>query len=102
MSGTTKNSDESMNWSNWIEKSIYKKQIRYYDYKHFSKIEEIGSGGFGAVSRANWKNSSKYFALKSFFNPDEAAIKELAHEVTKKRDAYMKPLNKNSYYNLLA
>ena len=77
-------SNESTSLINWIEESISKKHIKHYEYQHFSNIKEIGSGGFGRVYRANWRNTEQYFALKSFFNLDNVAIKELAHEVNTK------------------
>jgi hypothetical protein len=43
------------NTNNWIE--IGKDYLKYYDYDYFSDIKEIGSGGFGKVFRANWRNS---------------------------------------------
>ncbi|CAB5381708.1 unnamed protein product [Rhizophagus irregularis] len=49
-------------------------------------IKEIGSGNFGKVYRANWKNSDQYLALKSFFNLNKATIKELSHEIDLHRD----------------
>ncbi|CAB4385543.1 unnamed protein product [Rhizophagus irregularis] len=51
---------------NWIEEAISKKHIKYYNYKDFFNSEVIGSGGFGKVYRANWKNSRNILALKSF------------------------------------
>ena len=74
----TENSNE---WINWIEEAISKKLIRYYEYEHFHSIQEIGSGGFGKVYRANWKNLDKYLALKSFFNYSNAMAKEIVQEV---------------------
>src|SRR5215813_83989 len=68
-------------WSDWIEDAIYKEHIKHYEYKYFNNIQEIGTGGFGKVYRANWNNSHRYFALKSLLNIDEVAIKELVHEV---------------------
>ncbi|GBC02728.1 hypothetical protein RclHR1_04780015 [Rhizophagus clarus] len=62
------NNVESNTWVDLIEESIAKKQIKYYDYKYFNNIQEIGFGSFGKVYRANWKNSHNYFALKSFAN----------------------------------
>ena len=73
----TENSNECINW---IEEAIAKKFFKYYEYEHFSNIQKIGSGSFGEVYRANWKNSLKYFALKSFdFN--KIAVKEVVREV---------------------
>ncbi|POG59808.1 kinase-like domain-containing protein [Rhizophagus irregularis DAOM 181602=DAOM 197198] len=40
----------------WIEKAIKNNHVKYYDYKDFLKFEEIGSGSFGKVYRADWKN----------------------------------------------
>jgi hypothetical protein len=70
-------------WFNWIEEAIDKEYFRYYEYKHFSNIQKVGSGAFGKVCRANWKNSEQCLALKSFPNPDNFTIKEIVHEVIK-------------------
>ncbi|CAB4388502.1 unnamed protein product [Rhizophagus irregularis] len=43
-------------------------------------VQKIGTGGFGKVYRANWKNSEQYLALKSFFNVDDVIAKEIVHE----------------------
>ncbi|CAB4395467.1 unnamed protein product [Rhizophagus irregularis] len=73
--------DNSNEWINWIEESIAKKRIKYYDYNHFNNIQEVGSGGFGKVYRANWKSSrSSYLALKSFYNFNVMA-KEIVNEL---------------------
>ncbi len=71
-------------WINWIEEAISKRHIKCYEYERFRNIQEIGTGGFGKVYRANWKNSPQYFALKSLLNIDDVAIKELVHEVIAK------------------
>ena len=75
---TTENPNE---WISWIEESISKKHIKYYDYKHFRNVQKIDAGGFGKIYRANRKNLEEYFALKSLFNPDNTAVKEIVHEV---------------------
>ncbi|PKC62012.1 kinase-like protein [Rhizophagus irregularis] len=43
MSNTTElnMTDNSNEWINWIEESIAKKQIKYYDYNHFNNIQEL-------------------------------------------------------------
>jgi len=81
MSNNNEVTDNSNEWINWIEESIAKKIIKYYDYKHFNNIQEIGFGGFGKVYRANWKSSHNYLALKSFFNFNNITFKEIVDEV---------------------
>ena len=80
---------ETNEWINWIEEAISKRHIKYYDYKEFKNIQEIGIGGFGKVYRAKWKNSPQYFALKSLLNINDVAIKELIHEVITKHHICM-------------
>ena len=75
---TTDNSNE---WINWINETISKKLIKYYEYDHFYNVEEIGSGSSGKVYRANWKSSHRYLVLKSFFNLNHTTIKEIVNEV---------------------
>ena len=73
--------DNSYEWTNWIEDAISAKLIKYYEYHHFSNIQEIGFGGYGKVHRANWKNTHQYFALKSFYNFNSITVKEIVNEV---------------------
>ena len=83
------NTENTNEWINWIEEAIDKEYFKHYEYKYFSDIQEIGSGGFGKVYRANWKqNFGQYLALKSFFSFDSAAVKEIVHEVTMKSNAH--------------
>ncbi|UZO03605.1 uncharacterized protein OCT59_024009 [Rhizophagus irregularis] len=74
---------EVINNSNeWIEKSIVKKRIKYYDHKHFNNIQEIGFGNFGNVYRTNLNSSHSFLALKSFINFDITA-KDIVNEERK-------------------
>ena len=75
------NTNDSNEWVNWIEEAITKKHIKYYEYDHFYNKKIVGSGSFGKVYRANWKNSQKYLALKSFFNLNNGTVKEIVNEV---------------------
>src|SRR3954449_9269953 len=79
----TENTNE---WINWLEEAIAKEYLKYYEYQYFSNIQEIGSGGFGKVYRANWKNFENYLALKSFFNLNNVTVKEIVHEVKYKNN----------------
>src|SRR2546423_1795266 len=53
----------------WFEDSIVKKQIEYYEYSNFKDKQSIRS-----VVRANWKNTGKLFALRSFKNDEETQL----------------------------
>ncbi|RIA89586.1 kinase-like domain-containing protein [Glomus cerebriforme] len=77
------NADEEINW---IEKAIDEKYIKFYEYEHFSSIQEIGSGAGGKVFRAKYNNVENYFALKFFFNINSATIKEIVREIKLQRD----------------
>ncbi|GBB85186.1 hypothetical protein RclHR1_11740005 [Rhizophagus clarus] len=70
----------------WIEEAITNNHIRLYEYDKFSCIQEIGSGGFGQVFKAKFKNTDKYFALKSFFNLNNVTIKEIVNELKLQRE----------------
>jgi hypothetical protein len=73
--------DTEIEGINWIEEAISKKHIKYYEYEYFYNIKEIGTGGFGKVYCAKWKHSNKSLALKSFYNFNDATVKEVVHEV---------------------
>ncbi|CAB5358212.1 unnamed protein product [Rhizophagus irregularis] len=78
----SKNTNE---WINWIEEAIVKEHLKLYEYNQFSNIQEIGSGVFGKVYRANWKILKKQFVLKSFFNLNNVTIKEIVCELKNQR-----------------
>ncbi|POG66365.1 kinase-like domain-containing protein, partial [Rhizophagus irregularis DAOM 181602=DAOM 197198] len=65
---------------NWINDAISKNYLKHYEFKDFTNIQEIGSGNFGKVYRANWKNSQKCFVLKSFLNINTVMVKETLYE----------------------
>src|SRR5690349_14969890 len=64
-------------WIKWLDEAIEKEHIKYYEYKEFSNFQEIGTGSFGKVHRASWKNLEKCFALKSFFSLNNDIVKEI-------------------------
>jgi hypothetical protein len=74
-------SENTNEWINWIEEAVSKEYYKFYERNHFSNIQKIGTGRFGKVYRANWKNSEQYLALKSFFNLNHVTAKEVVHEV---------------------
>ncbi|GBC27191.2 kinase-like domain-containing protein [Rhizophagus irregularis DAOM 181602=DAOM 197198] len=71
---------------NWIKEALSKEYFKYYEFENFKNIQEIGSGEFGKVYRANWKNLEHYLTLKSFFNPNNITIKEIVNELKFQRD----------------
>ena len=82
MSDIIEKPDTENEWINRFEEAISKGNIKYYEYEHFCNIKKIGSGNFGKVYRANWKNSHEYLALKSFYNLNHTIVKEIIYEVT--------------------
>jgi hypothetical protein len=83
MSKETKETDlkETNYYIDWLEKSIENEYLNYYEYSEFTNLEPIGSGSYGSVVRANWKNAGNFFALKTFKNCDNIMLKELVNEV---------------------
>ncbi|POG69185.1 kinase-like domain-containing protein [Rhizophagus irregularis DAOM 181602=DAOM 197198] len=74
------------NECNWIEEAISKKLIKFYEFGQFYNLQEIGSGGFGKVYRADWKDSHKCCALKSFYNLNGATIEAIVREIQHHRE----------------
>ncbi|PKK65620.1 kinase-like protein [Rhizophagus irregularis] len=75
------NTENTNEWIKWIEEAIDKELLNYYEYNDFRNFQEIGTGGFGKVYRANLKNLEKCFALKSFFNLNNVTVKEIVREL---------------------
>jgi hypothetical protein len=72
---------ESNAYIDWLERSISEENIIHYEYSEFKDLKPIGSGSFGSVVRANWRNTEIIFALKSFNNDDKTTLKEVVNEV---------------------
>jgi hypothetical protein len=81
MSNNAELINNSNDWNKWVEESISKKLIEYYEFEQFYNLQEISSEGFGKVYHANWKNSHKSYAIKSFFNINDATFKAIVREV---------------------
>ncbi|GBC04840.1 hypothetical protein RclHR1_00590026 [Rhizophagus clarus] len=70
----------------WIKKAIADKFFKLYEFKNFSNVKVIGAGEFGAVYRANWKDSEQYVALKTFKSLNNNTAKEIVHELELQRE----------------
>ncbi|GES73290.1 kinase-like domain-containing protein [Rhizophagus clarus] len=70
----------------WIEEAIANHYFKFYDFKNFKNIKKVGSGGFGKVFRANWKNSEQILALKSFFVLNDVTIEAIKRELILQRE----------------
>ncbi|POG65700.1 kinase-like domain-containing protein, partial [Rhizophagus irregularis DAOM 181602=DAOM 197198] len=79
----TENKNE---WIDWIKEVIDKEHLKYYEYKEFNNFQEIGTGSFGKVYRANYKNFEKNFSLKSFFGLNNITMKGIVREVKIQRE----------------
>ncbi|CAB4490234.1 unnamed protein product [Rhizophagus irregularis] len=77
----TENTNNTNEWINWIEEAVDKEHLKFYEYEEFNNIQHIGTGGFGNVYRANWKNSGKLVALKSFISLNNFTMKEIVREL---------------------
>ena len=75
----SKNKDVNY-YIDWLEKSIENEYFNHYEYSEFKNLKPIGSGSYGSVVRANWKNTDSLFALKTF-NNDKTTLKEVVNEV---------------------
>ena len=84
--------EESNYYVDWLESSISEGHIKYYEYSDFKNIQPIGNGSFGSVVRATWKNTDRFFALKSFFNPNKITLKEIVNEVLQNLKNYLKSI----------
>ncbi|CAG8662132.1 12163_t:CDS:1, partial [Funneliformis caledonium] len=73
---TEKNNNPSV-YIDWLEKAISEDYIKNYDYAKFTNKEEINSGSYGNIFRANWNDSDTVMVLKSSYSSD---IKEIVNE----------------------
>lgn len=72
--------NNSNEYISWLEDSITKEYLNYYEYSEFKNIQPIAKGAFGNVHRANWKNIDTILVLKSF-NNEKSTFKEVVNEV---------------------
>ncbi|PKK73810.1 kinase-like protein [Rhizophagus irregularis] len=66
----------------WIEEKIKNEYFRYFEYDEFSRINEIGRGNFGVVSKANLANTG-LVALKIIISKNSDEHDEVNDELIK-------------------
>ncbi|KAF0499725.1 kinase-like protein [Gigaspora margarita] len=68
----------------WFEQAIFDEHINYLEYNKFTDPIEIGTGGFGTVTKYNWKDCELTVALKCLKvdkSLDEKSIKDFIKEL---------------------
>lgn len=66
-------------FNSWLKNN---EDVQYFEYSNFRNLKPIGKGSYGSVLRANLKNVSGFYALKSF-NNDETTLQQIINEVGK-------------------
>jgi hypothetical protein len=94
MSKDTKTKDLNY-YINWLERSIADENVKLYEYSDLEIKKSIGSGSYGKVYCVNWKNSNRFFALKSFVN-DNQTLKEVLKEVNIYKQLFKKFRSNNN------
>ncbi|RIA93090.1 kinase-like domain-containing protein [Glomus cerebriforme] len=67
---------ESKVYSDWLKKSIDNEYFNYYNYSEFKNLKQIGR----SVIRANWRNTDRFFVLKTF-DSNNTILKEVVNEI---------------------
>ncbi|CAG8513780.1 19805_t:CDS:2 [Gigaspora rosea] len=79
----------------WLKQELNKGNITFYYYSQFNNVKDIGKGGFGLISSADY-NGTK-FALKNL-NTKEAT-REFVNELKQLRAVEVHP-NINQFYGI--
>ena len=48
-----KQTKDSNDYVDWVEKAVTENYIKYYDYSEFTNMKEINNGSVGSIFRAN-------------------------------------------------
>ncbi|KAF0499732.1 kinase-like protein [Gigaspora margarita] len=68
----------------WLEQAVFDEHINYLEYNKFTDPIKIGTGGFGTVTKYNWKDCELTVALKCLKvdeSLDEKSIKDFIKEL---------------------
>src|SRR5205085_6137069 len=55
--------------------------IKCIEWNELTDISEVGSGGFGSISKARWSNTKDYVVLKKLNNSNDIQEDALQHEI---------------------
>ena len=75
---TDKQTNDSNDYVDWVEKALTENYIKYYDYSEFTSMKEINNGSVGSIFRANWKGTDTLLVIKSSY---KLTVKEIVNEV---------------------
>src|SRR6266511_1795144 len=75
---TDKQTNDSNDYVDWVEKAVTENYIKYYDYSEFTNMKEINNGSVGSIFRAKWKGTDTLLVIKSSY---KLTVKEIVNEV---------------------
>ena len=75
---TDKQTNDSNDYVDWVEKAVTENYIKYYDYSEFTNMKEINNGSVGSIFRATWKGTDTLLVIKSSY---KLTVKEIVNEV---------------------
>ena len=75
---TDKQTNDSNDCVDWVEKALTENYIKFYDYSEFTSMKEINNGSVGSIFRATWKGTDTLLVIKSSY---KLTVKEIVNEV---------------------
>ena len=75
---TDKQTNNSNDYDDWVEKAVTENYIKYYNYDKFTNMKEINNGSVGNIYRASWKETDTLLVVKSSY---KLTVKEIINEV---------------------
>ena len=75
---TDKQTKNTNDYVNWVERAVTENYFKYYDYSEFTNMKEVSNGSFGNIFQANWKGTDTLLVIKSSY---KLTVKEIVNEV---------------------
>ncbi|KAF0539814.1 kinase-like protein [Gigaspora margarita] len=85
----------SKKYSKWLEEELQKGNIAFYKYSLFKNVQDIGKGGFGLISSADYDSTK--VALKNLYTKE--ATRDFVNELKQLRAINFHP-NINQFYGI--